>query len=164
MIAWQWCRFDELSARQVYALLAARAAVFVIEQNCIYQDLDGHDLGAAHLVGWSGDDIAACLRLLQPGVTFTEMSIGRVLTMSRFRGIGTGRELLRRAVDRIDEQHPQPVRIGAQAHLQKFYSEFGFVADSALYLEDGIPHVEMLRPARASSPATSARAWGVGPG
>lgn len=146
MIRWQWCRLHDLSATQLYGLFAARVAVFVVEQDCAYQDLDGHDLDAGHLIGWSGTTVAACLRLLQPGVTFAELSIGRVVTTASFRGTGIGREMMSRAVAHIDQTYPRlKTRIGAQAHLQKFYGAFGFTTDSGVYLEDGIPHVEMIR-------------------
>lgn len=146
MIRWQWCSLEDLSARQIYALFAARSAVFIVEQNCPYQDLDGADIEAEHLIAWSGADAAACLRLLAPGVKFVERSIGRVLTTRAFRGSGLGRELMTRAVARCDERYPsEAIRIGAQAHLERFYGAFGFVRTSDVYMEDGIPHVEMLR-------------------
>jgi len=147
-LRWQWCGIDDLNARQLYQLLAARAAVFVIEQNCVYQDMDGLDLDALHLVGWSGSAVACCLRMLAPGVKYPEPSIGRVLTTDLARGTGIGREMLGLAVRRLDQDYPtHATRIGAQAYLQKFYGEFGFRTVSEVYLEDGIPHVEMLRPA-----------------
>lgn len=147
-IEWQWCRLADLSIEQVYAVLAAREAVFVVEQTCPYQELDGKDLEADHLVGWSDGEVAAYLRVLGPGVRFVEPSIGRVLTTRAFRGTGLGRTMMQLALKRIDERfaHP-PVRISAQFHLQPFYSSLGFRTDSEQYLEDGIPHVEMLRPA-----------------
>ena len=145
---WQWCSLGDLSARQLYALFAARSAVFVVEQNCPYQDLDGADLEAEHLIAWSGGEVAACLRLLAPGVKYSEPSIGRVLTAKPFRTGGLGRELMARAIARCDEKFPhEPVRIGAQAYLERFYGSFGFVKASDVYIEDGIPHIEMLRSA-----------------
>lgn len=145
-IRWQWCPLEDLSTPQLYALLAARSAVFVVEQNCAYQDLDGADIEAEHLIAWSGDDVAACLRVLAPGVKFAEPSIGRVLTTREFRATGVGRELMARAVARCDERFPtQPTRIGAQAYLERFYGAFGFVKASDIYIEDDIPHIEMLR-------------------
>jgi ElaA protein len=145
-IRWQWCGLVDLTALQLYELLAARSAVFVVEQNCVYQDMDGLDLDALHLIGWSGTQVAACLRLLAPGVKFPEASLGRVVTARPFRGTGVGREMLTLAVRRLDEEYPtQPNRIGAQSRLQKFYGEFGFRTVSDVFMEDGIPHVEMLR-------------------
>ena len=147
-IKWQWGGLDDMTARQLYKLLAARSEVFVVEQNCVYQDMDGLDLEALHLVGWSDGELGACLRLLAPGAKYAEASLGRVVTTKLVRGSGVGREMLSLAVRRLDQDYPtQPTRISAQAHLQKFYSEFGFRTVSDEYLEDGIPHVEMLRPA-----------------
>lgn len=145
-IEWQWCGLKELPPERLYAILAAREAVFVVEQSSIYQDLDGLDLAATHLIGWSQSEVAAYLRVLEPGTRFPERSIGRVLTTRNFRGTGLGRELIARGLDYIDTRHPgEPVRIGAQAHLERFYGAFGFVKASEPYMEDGIPHIYMLR-------------------
>lgn len=145
---WQWCALSELSARQLYAVFAARVAVFVVEQNCAYQEFDGLDLDAEHLVVWSGADVAAYLRLLAPGTRFAEPSLGRIITTQAFRGNGLGRELVARGLERARLRYPyRAVRISAQQYLEKFYRSFGFETVSEMYLEDGIPHVEMLRPA-----------------
>lgn len=146
MINWQWCRTDDLSTAQLYSIFAAREAVFVVEQRCAYQELDGLDLEASHLIGWSGGEVAAYLRVLGPGVRFAESSIGRVLTSPAFRGSGLGRELVARSLACIDERYPAcGVRISAQSHLEPFYRSFGFASVSPQYLEDDIPHIEMLR-------------------
>lgn len=149
MIDWQWCRLDELTPAQQYAVFAAREAVFVVEQNCPYQDLDGLDFKAHHLIGWSdrnAGNVAAYLRVLAPGIKFREPSIGRVLTTEGYRRTGLGRQLMGKALAHIARHHPgQSVRISAQSYLDTFYRDFGFVPCSAPYLEDGIPHVEMLR-------------------
>ena len=151
MISWQWCDLSELTTSQWYRVVAAREPVFVVEQKCAYQELDGWDLHAAHLIAWHGEEVAAYLRCFAPGVKWPEASLGRILTTQPFRSSGLGRELVARGLRRIDVQHPgSPVRIGAQSHLERFYGSFGFRVDSAQYLEDGIPHIEMLRP---SSPA-----------
>ena len=147
-LRWQWCTLHELSAAELYAVLAARSAVFVVEQNCPYQDADGYDLDAQHLIVWSGASVAAYLRVIAPRVKFEERSIGRIITSRAFRGTGLGRALIAGALARLDEHHPgEPVRIGAQARLQAFYESFGFRQASAVYMEDAIPHIEMLRPA-----------------
>jgi ElaA protein len=149
MVHWQWCSLSDLSPRRLYALMAVRVEIFVVEQNCPYQELDGLDLEARHLIGWSGDKIAAYLRLLGPNTRFTEPSLGRVLTTQSFRGTGIGKELMEVALREVDARHStSSFRISAQSHLQRFYGSFGFVTDSEEYLEDGIPHVEMLRPPR----------------
>jgi ElaA protein len=145
-IRWQWCRLQALKPEQLYALFAAREAVFVVEQNCAYQELDGLDIEALHLIAWSGDEIAACLRVMAPGVKFEPAALGRIMTTKAFRGRGLGRELMARALRHVDETYPDGVRISAQTYLEKFYRAFGFSPVSDTYLEDGIPHVEMLRP------------------
>ena len=145
-IQWQWRRYDELSPREIHAIFAARQAVFIVEQNCPYLDLDGKDLDAWHLMAWSGQDVAAYLRLVAPGVSYPEPSLGRVITTRIARGSGLGRELVARGLEKIHELYPtQPIRIGAQAHLQRFYGSLGFVQSSEPYDEDGIPHLQMRR-------------------
>ena len=126
-------------------MLAARVAVFVVEQNCPYQDLDGLDGDAEHLIAWSGTQVAGYLRVLAPGTLFDDPSIGRIITTKPFRGSGLGRDLVAKGLERTRQRYPgKPVRISAQKYLEKFYRDFGFVAVSEPYLEDGIPHVEML--------------------
>jgi ElaA protein len=147
-LRWQCCALDELPARHIHAVFAARAAVFVVEQQCFYQDPDRFDLDAQHLIVWSGSEIAAYLRVLAPGTTYVEPSLGRILTTKAFRGSGLGRELIRRGLSEIEHRYPaRAVRIGAQAHLEKLYASFGFEVASAPYIEDGIPHIEMVRAA-----------------
>jgi ElaA protein len=144
-LKWQWCKLGELSAEQVYAVLAARVAVFVVEQNCPYQDLDGLDGVAEHLIAWSGADVAGYLRVLGPGTRFDDPSIGRIITTQPFRGSGLGREVVAKGIERTRQLYPgRPVRISAQRYLEKFYGEFGFVVASQPYLEDDIPHIEMV--------------------
>jgi ElaA protein len=144
-LEWQWCRLDELSSEQVYAVLEARVAIFVVEQNCAYQDLDGLDAAAGHLIAWSGKEVAGYLRVLGPGTRFDNPSIGRIITTKPFRGSGLGREVVAKGLEHTRMRYPgQPVRISAQQYLEKFYRDFGFVTVSEPYLEDGIPHVEMV--------------------
>lgn len=148
MIRWQWYSLTEFSGRELYAVVAARVAVFIVEQTCIYQDLDGLDHAADHLVGWSDTDVAAYLRVLGPGTRFPETSIGRVITTKKYRRAGLGRLAMTMAIERIAQRYPlQPIRISAQTYLENFYASFGFQVASDEYLEDGIPHVEMLRTA-----------------
>ena len=147
MFVWQSCRLTELSQQQLYAVLAARQAVFVVEQNCPYQDADGTDFKADHLIAWSGDEVAGYARIYGPGIKFAEPSIGRILTTTPYRGTGLGREVVARSLAHIERLYPSwNVRIGAQARLERFYNSFGFVTASPEYMEDGIPHIEMLRP------------------
>ena len=129
-------------------MLQARSAAFVVEQACVFQEIDGADPLCWHLVGYRGKELVATARLLPAGTKFAEPSIGRVITVGSARGTGLGRELMRQALKQADKLWPgKPVRIGAQARLEKFYEDFGFVTASAPYIEDGIPHLEMLRPA-----------------
>lgn len=156
MIAWKCAPFGELSALEVYDILQARAAVFVVEQACAFQDMDGADPQCWHLLGLGprrhGDDelaLVAYCRLVPPGVKYAEPSIGRVLTTEAVRRTGAGRELVREAVARAQAMWPgAALRIGAQVYLDRFYGEFGFVKCSEPYDEDGIMHIHMLRPGK----------------
>jgi ElaA protein len=148
MLRWHFAPFGELTPQQIHDLYQARAAVFVVEQTCPFQDVDGADPVSWHLLGRSpsGELLAYC-RLVPPGVKFAEPSIGRVLTTEAARGSGAGRALMAEAVARAEKLWPgQAVRIGAQRYLDKFYGEFGFAQVSEPYDEDGIVHIEMLRP------------------
>lgn len=150
MTEWQWSSFAELPNADLYEMLAQRQNVFVLEQQCLYPDLDGYDQDAWHLLGWRVIDgkrqLAACLRVIAPGVKYTEMSIGRVLSTSAARGTGIGRELLAQGIARAEQLYPgHRIRIGAQQYLEAFYGSFGFKTVSEPYDEDGIMHVEMLR-------------------
>jgi ElaA protein len=163
-IRWQWTRFDDLEPRHLYALLRARTEVFIIEQHCAFLDTDGVDLDAWHLLGWIAPQrtadgvesppaaLAAYLRLIEPGRVFDEPSIGRVLTVEPFRRIGLGRPLMKQGLRKAAEIYPgQPVRIGAQIRLERFYQSLGFHTVSEMYIEDGIEHVQMLRPANVAA-------------
>ncbi|MGO4381101.1 GNAT family N-acetyltransferase [Pseudoduganella sp. RAF53_2] len=150
MIEWQWLDFESLSRNDLYEMLRQRQEVFLIEQQCFYSDLDGLDAGAYHLLGWHSVDgkreLAAYLRCIGPGVKFPEMSLGRVLTTQSARGSGIGRELVAEGIRRAEALHPgHRIRIGAQAHLEKFYGSFGFRTISEPYDEDGIMHIDMMR-------------------
>jgi ElaA protein len=142
MTQWQVRAFDELSARELYAIVQLRELVFVVEQKCVYLDADGLDPVSRHLYATRGDQLVAYLRIVPAGAKFAEVSIGRVVTAPETRGGGLGRELMQRGLAAVGDL---AVRIGAQAHLERFYSELGFVRASEPYDEDGIPHVEMLR-------------------
>lgn len=152
-LRWRWSPFDGLTLAELYAVMRLRGRVFVVEQNCAYLDLDDADQRAHHLLGWLDDGIggapllAAYARVFEPGIKFAEASIGRVITDPQARGGGYGKLLMREAVNRCSALAPMsPIRIGAQAHLERFYEIFGFRRASGPYMEDGIPHIEMLRP------------------
>jgi ElaA protein len=146
-IAWRSLPFAGLAPGELYEVLQLRTEVFVIEQGCIFQDMDGSDSEAVHLLGSTGGGLVAYARCLAAGVKFAEASIGRVITRQTQRGTGLGHDLMRRAIGCVFEQWgAQPIRIGAQARLEKFYRQHGFQVAGLPYLEDGIPHIEMLRP------------------
>ena len=152
MFTWHCSPFDQLSTNELYAILKARQTVFVVEQNCPFLDADDVDQHCLHLSGWQLRDttkaLAAYARLVPPKLKYVEPSIGRVITAPEFRGQGLGKELMQRAVQAMDKLYPGlAIRIGAQQYLERFYSAFGFVTASPTYIEDGIPHVEMVRAA-----------------
>ena len=142
---WTCQPFDDLSPRTLYALLALRTEVFVIEQNCVFQDMDGLDLHAQHLLGWAEDGrLAACARLLPAGVKAPEVVIGRVITAPWARGTGQGHALMREALAQCARLWPgQPITLHAQARLEAYYRQHGFTPVGQPYIEDGIPHIEM---------------------
>jgi len=144
---WQCATIGELSASQMHAILKARCDVFIVEQNCVFPDIDDNDLFAHHLVAWTeNNQLAAYLRILPPNSTFIEPSLGRVLSAPAFRGTGIGRQLINQGLKQLEARYPDlPVRIGAQSYLIQFYGSFGFEIASDEYLEDGIAHVEMVR-------------------
>ena len=145
MLHWTWSRFDELGVHALHDALALRCRVFILEQGP-YQDPDEADKQAWHLLGRSTDGtLLALLRVVDPGVKYAEPSIGRVVVAPELRGSGAGRVLLREGLLRCQSAWPgRAVRISAQAHLQSFYGEQGFVPVTAEYLEDGIAHIGML--------------------
>lgn len=148
-LVWTVERFEELSLERLYAILAARAAVFVVEQDCPYQDLDGLDAIGIHITARSAEGaVLAYARLLPPGARFAEPSIGRVLTAMPARGTGLGRELMRRSMGTAARAFAgHPLRLSAQQYLERFYRSLGFETVRGPYSEDGIPHLEMFRPA-----------------
>ncbi len=145
-ILWQIKPFDELSSTELYKLLKARVDVFVVEQNCPYPDLDNYDDVAVHLWAEENGNILAYCRIFNQGIKYPETSIGRVLTTENGRGKNLGKQLIKYAVETIENRfHQSRIRISAQDYLLKFYSEFGFKDTGKKYLEDDIPHTEMLR-------------------
>lgn len=144
-LVWTCSAFDALANRDLYALLQLRSEVFVVEQSCAFQDLDGLDAQALHLRGYAGDSLVAYARCLGPGSKYAEASIGRVVTRSATRNSGQGHVLIERAIAAVSQAWGrQPIRIGAQARLKAFYEGHGFVDLGQPYLEDGIDHLQML--------------------
>ena len=149
---WQWSRLQDLAPAHVYAVLAVRQQVFTVEQHCAFQDADGLDMAAWHLLGWSPDDatpsLITYLRVLDPGAKYSQPSIGRVLTAPSFRGCGLGRAVMLEGLARCAAAWPgHAIRIAAQRRLERFYSSLGFGSVTAVYIEDGIEHVDMVRAA-----------------
>lgn len=144
-VDWKHAAFDALSVQELHDLLQLRSEVFVVEQACVFQDIDGADPQAQHLLGYDGTELVAYARFFPAGVKFAEASIGRVLTRRTARGNGLGHVLMDKAMSSVCTQWgPQPIRIGAQARLQKYYSRHGFVDVNRPYIEDGIDHLEMV--------------------
>ncbi|AJA69287.1 GNAT family N-acetyltransferase [Myroides odoratimimus] len=147
-IHWHTKAFDELTVSELYDIMRLRTDVFVVEQNCPYPELDGKDKKCLHIYATKLDQVVACARIVPPGLSYPEIAIGRVAVHADYRKDGYGRILMQHAIDKIEEEFgAQDIQIGAQCYLKKFYSSFGFVASSEEYLEDGIPHVDMIRKA-----------------
>jgi len=147
-VTWILKPFERLTAPELYAVLRLRNEVFVVEQQCIYADTDDKDQQAFHLLGFHGEMLAAYARLFAPGKHFTEAAIGRIVTAPSRRRTGLGKMLMHKSIEIVRRMHGNvDIRIGAQCYLEKFYNAFGFQAAGASYLEDGIPHIEMLLPA-----------------
>ncbi len=146
-----WARLEQLDAQQFHEIISNRERVFVIEQKCVYQDADAYDLVSWHLTCRIDGTLAAYLRIVDPGHRYPEPSIGRVLTVSQYRGIGLGKALLNRAIEGAEHYYPgQAIRISAQSYLHRFYSSYGFQSVGEEYLRENIPHIEMLRPFKPS--------------
>lgn len=142
---WTYKHFSELSTAELYDILELRSKVFVVEQNCVYQDLDFKDQKSWHLMGWNNGQLTAYVRVLPPGVSYSEASIGRVITHPNYRRSGLGKELMQIAIDKTCAQFGvKTIKIGAQCYLHQFYTNLGFSVSGDEYLEDGIPHVEMV--------------------
>lgn len=147
---WQTSDFGGLNTLELYAALRLRQQVFVLEQNCAYLDLDNLDQDAVHMMCWREGDLLAYQRCLAPGANFSESALGRIVVSAPARGRDLGRELVRRGIRHNLERWPNnDIRINAQAYLQAFYAELGFVADGDVFDEDDIPHIQMVYPRSA---------------
>jgi ElaA protein len=136
--------FDDLTNSELYSILQARNEIFIVEQNCVYQDMDGYDQKSFHIIIPYQEKLGAYCRINPAGLKYPEWSIGRVLTLKHARNKKLGHELIAVALQEISARGGKKVRISAQAYLQKFYESHGFLRIGEEYLEDKIPHIEML--------------------
>lgn len=142
---WKLKKFEELTTEELYKILMIRTEVFIVEQQCAYLDCDGKDKKSYHLYYEDKGEIAAYLRILPQGLSFDEISIGRVLVNKNYRGKSIARDMMLKALNFIEKELKEAeIKISAQAYLINFYGSLGFKAVSKEYLEDGIPHIDML--------------------
>ena len=145
-LIWQVKKFEELTVDELYAILQLRNEVFAVEQNCVYPDMDDRDQPSWHLICIYNNKLAAYARLLPPGLTYKEPSIGRVVTSPVIRGTGIGKQLMDRSIETCERLFGKtPIRISAQTYLIKFYSDLGFETEGESYIEDNIQHIVMIR-------------------
>ena len=143
---WQTASYPQLSQDQLFEIFKLRQAIFIIEQNCPYPDIDQTDKQALHLCAWEAESLRAYARIIGPGISYSQASIGRVATSIDCRGSGLGRVLMLKAIDVATKEFPeQAIKIGAQQRLEAFYNSLGFATVSAPYDEDGIMHIHMLK-------------------
>jgi ElaA protein len=146
MINWTLKSFSELAPFELYEILRLRSEVFVVEQNCVFLDMDNKDQQSFHLMGWQDDRLVAYTRLLPAHVSYEEPSIGRVVTSPAARGHGLGRMLMDKSIEELNRLFGKsPIQIGAQLYLKQFYESFGFQQTGGIYIEDGIDHIHMIR-------------------
>jgi ElaA protein len=139
-------KFNELTTQELYGLLRLRSEIFVVEQDCVYQDLDGKDVKAFHVIGIKNNEVVAYTRIFKPGDYFKISSIGRVAVHKDHRKYGYGKDIMQASINAVNEKFKeQKIKISAQTYLGKFYTELGFKAIGRGYLEDGIPHIAMLK-------------------
>jgi len=148
MINWSFKKFDNLTPRELYLALQLRNEVFVVEQNCVFQDADNKDQASHHLMGWDEDVLVAYSRIVPPGIAYDSFpSIGRVVTSPTMRRTGIGKILMEQSIEELQKLFGKTsIKLGAQLYLKKFYESFGFLQSGDVYIEDGIPHIEMMRP------------------
>lgn len=146
MIKWSLKKFDDLSPLELYSILQLRNDVFVVEQNCVFQDADNKDQASYHLMGWKDKKLIAYSRIIPSGIAYDLPSIGRVVTSPLARGNGTGKMLMEESLAAVEKIFGNvAIKLGAQLYLKKFYESFGFNQSGPIYLEDGIQHIEMTR-------------------
>ncbi|MFD2725810.1 GNAT family N-acetyltransferase [Hyunsoonleella rubra] len=138
--------FSELTVEELYAILRLRSEVFVVEQDCVYQDIDGKDQNAIHILGFKADELVGYARAFKPGDYFEEASIGRVVVSKKERAFKYGYDIMYAAVKAVEHNFKEKtIRLSAQCYLKGFYNKVGFEAVGEVYLEDGIPHVAMIK-------------------
>ena len=143
---WKLRNFDSLTTYELYAILRLRTEVFVVEQMCVFQDMDNMDQHCYHLMGWKDNLLIAYTRLVPPDIFYKEPSIGRVVTSPAARGSGIGKLLMKKSIEEVFHLYGKtPIKLGAQLYLKKFYESLGFKQTSEIYDEDGINHIEMMR-------------------
>lgn len=144
---WLLKHFNDLSVHELYAIIRLRNEVFVVEQQCVFQDADDKDQLCWHFMGWENKQLLAYTRIAPPGVMYDQPSIGRVITAVQARGNGTGKTLMKESLAALNKLCGNtPVKIGAQLYLKKFYTSIGFQQCGEMYLEDGIEHIPMIYP------------------
>ena len=138
--------FQQLSLNELYYILQLRSEVFVVEQDCVYQDVDGKDQKALHIIGKKGDKIVGYTRVFKPGDYFKESSIGRVVVSKKERHLKHGEQLMKASIEAIEANfNTKEIKLSAQKYLEKFYNNLGFITEGEPYLEDGIPHIAMVK-------------------
>ena len=147
MINWSFKKFDNLTSHELYSVLQLRNEVFVVEQNCVFQDADDKDQDSYHLMAWDNEMLVAYSRIIPLGLAYDSFpSIGRVVTSPKMRRTGIGKTLMWQSIEELQKLFGKSsIKLGAQLYLKKFYESFGFVQSSEVYIEDGIPHIEMIR-------------------
>jgi len=146
MINWTIKKFNELTLEELYSILQLRNEVFIVEQNCVYNDPDGKDQSAWHLMAVEDNKLVAYTRILPPGVSYSDPAIGRVVTSSSKRRLGLGRELMKLSIEACEKLFGKiSITLSAQVYLKNFYESLGFTAIGDEYLDDGIPHIDMKR-------------------
>ncbi len=144
-LSWVCKKFEALTTAELYTIMQLRNEVFVVEQNCVYQDADNKDQRSLHLCGWDGENLVAYTRIIPPDIPFKTARIGRVVTAPKYRKTGAGKLLMEASISKAySEFNCSEIKVSAQVYLIKFYESFGFIRSTEAYLEDGIPHIEMI--------------------
>lgn len=145
-LEFKWSRLESLTTIELYEIIKARESVFVVEQHCPYQETDDLDVHAWHLSALVNGELAAYARVIEPGIKSNQPSIGRVMSVKKFRAQGIGRALMEEAIKFIELKFPDnDIKISAQVYLQQFYTSLGFHASGEPYDEDGLPHIDMIK-------------------